>query len=1847
MRKKDSGSGKAKKSLPVRILAVFAVLSVILTSSGFQALVKSEQESESTTKIVEAVTLESETFLDGDEKGALATSRRKNENETKTGTETKMGTVPVYGDGQLVYENDTYKVVVDYTAETQIPANARLEAVQAVSGDEVYQNALEQIIWQKKEADPELNPNTVAADVWKLSIIGTAETEVDKEDDVQPTVSAEVDGQMDAEVASTKVDGQTNAKATADERDDAQPIVSVKASGQADTEIQPAAPLQVTITAKERDESAAEGTLEVRHLGELGQALALDEQNTVSFMADTLTGFAFDWVKEQEIIQTVTTSQVEITATYPRSAFPTDVQLQAVLLSEDNGTDAEELAAYDEIVTAEAVNQGLNAANWICFDIRFLDADGIKIEPNDKVKISMYFITPKTGKEITYVEAETENVNPAFLVLDPEDNEWKAPKEEEPLAETKQIEEAVPKESQDSQWLLLHLPDNGGVENLTDEISTQINTNEENALVKAEFVSGEFSKFIYFKAEVEERTQFENTDDDTTWRQLTDYLKNGYSVRLESDICADGSVYIDSEPGRKWTGDVEIDKKVSLDLNGYTITNETPTSWEGLFKVLKKEDKEGEFTLKNTGDSEKGKITGAESAVYVQEGAVFIMEGGTITGCNASEGKSAIRIDGGTATIKGSSKITDNYATNGGGISVTKGGKLTLEDNAEISNNKAVKDIQNEHGDGGGIYVTEGSNVTVNGGFIKENNALGSGGGISVAGTNNTIIVNGGSIEGNTAAWGGGGIFSWDDSKETTIELNGGFIDKNTASNCGGGIFVHGSTIKIKENAAINENKVTNNDDTVNSGGGIYVEGNSNFSIEGNAEIKANEAKRGGGIRAGGSWGGDVHASFTMEGGNISRNIAHTSEGGGISINDGCTATIMAGTIRNNQTFTTKDWGGGGVFCSDGSTIYLENVLITNNDAGGFGGGLAGCSTGRVFTCGTGGAIYNNRADGTHMAEGSIKTEDKIYGANIPEFINYGFQDYFCAYVSSITNDMLGGGKENWTGSRDGEPVKEGQIPDILSSTYSMGLTAHPTKIPDDELVKVYIQNNSSSTHGGGIMCNGILIIGDTEEVSVSRPVELVTRKEQKIGDKNEALAGGEYTFVVAEDSDHDNKQEINWKKIVLTGWNESDGVITFPGRLVFDEKKWETGEQVADKDDERIFYYYMKEVGGGNGDSYKEGYDATVYKIAIRIKKNQETIKTGAQKTIRKIEFLIPGDEISEEGQESKKEYGITVQKSNEGGQFEEMSGDDESGNLVGYTICTTNAVAPFQDVEKDNYTTIVAFPCTGLKISDKTNPNDATGHGELKEPAVGVTFTNKVQIASAGLNLKGLKVIDGKPSKKAFSFKIEVDTDKTGDISNNVTIPAEYKSVINDKDGVFTFSNISFSGSGTYYLKVEERKPEVYDENINYESKTYMVKVTVGEEGNKYNVTDVAVSQDGSNYETVEVSSFEGKVAPYYKLTAYNAETGENPTFSNTTKAILNLRGLKNLDGKPSKDPFTFSIEVGDETGENADKVTIPAQYRNVQNKTDGVFLFNNISFSEPGTYYLKVSEVEPKNDGKNVNYESKIYTVKVTVEEKEEKYNVTDVEISQDGGNYEKIEVSGSEMEAYYKLTNYNEATGTVPTFNNTTKGILTLKGLKDLNSMPSKDSFTFKIDVDKDATKNANGADAGEKTDKVKIPDQYKNVQNNEDGIFTFDDIGFLEAGTYVLNIREERGTDTSITYDEAVYALTVKVEENSDSSKNELEVTQVSVQKKDKDNVVSNLENAQILGSGENKYYKITNYNETTGTVETFHNKRSNALPETGGFGNLPYTLTGLLLTFGAACLMYIRSRKRKEGSTPN
>ena len=320
------------------------------------------------------------------------------------------------------------------------------------------------------------------------------------------------------------------------------------------------------------------------------------------------------------------------------------------------------------------------------------------------------------------------------------------------------------------------------------------------------------------------------------------------------------------------------------------------------------------------------KSTGNACIVIMGSKSVFNMRGGVTENCSraviADSGATFHMFDGEIKDCKvygnGVILVYDNskFIMEGGTISeceapINNGGGLYADNSTITISNGAISGCKG--GCGGGLYAKNSSTITISGGTISECEALTDNGGGLYA-DNSTINISGGTISGCKGVW-GGGLYA---ENSSTIEISDGTISGCTVG-AGGGLFVDRSTVRIS--GGIISGCITS--DTGN-GGGLYAN-NSTLKITG-GRIENNKAAHGGGVALIGKTTFEKPITNWTVIGNEA--YATGGVGGGIKLENG-SMDVSAGSNRiyNN----TAGGQGADIFLlNDSSTIKLPNAANMN-----------------------------------------------------------------------------------------------------------------------------------------------------------------------------------------------------------------------------------------------------------------------------------------------------------------------------------------------------------------------------------------------------------------------------------------------------------------------------------------------------------------------------------------------------------------------------------------------------------------------------------------------------------------------------------------------------------------------------------------------------------------------------------------------------------------------------------------------------------------------------------------------------------------------------------------------------
>lgn len=746
--------------------------------------------------------------------------------------------------------------------------------------------------------------------------------------------------------------------------------------------------------------------------------------------------------------------------------------------------------------------------------------------------------------------------------------------------------------------------------------------------------------------ESEEATTDINNAEDLRAKLLSVGENQAASFKLTADIDYVGEITLNSGI------------KITLNLNGCKITHSGDNSNKPLFNIANsatltlKDSSQGQDQKSVQNGDNNGRVASMEydTSSGIPTKLTYYVTESTPNGTGTTETlyRHEVSINGAiVGTAAGSTmRLINVYA---GGTFNLDSGVLTQKENCNVGNL---------------IYAENGSAVNMSGGYVCGASSSGAGAGIMVSnekGDASTLNLTGGVIAGNSAP-SGGGVYA----KDSTVTMTNGVISGNSTlpsgAGFGGGIMASGGSVTVSGGYITNNKyaKFCGQDGYGDHGGaGLAAKNGTHVTISG-GQITGNYSQEAGGgvyitdVDRHGASSRETMAWLNITGGTIAANVSNRSEGAGIRVGQMVDAMIEGASkstpvyITNNSCMSRFDWGGGGIFvqgdsdtASNAGRLFVYNSYISSNEAGGYGGGVAVCPTGKTLVTNTDGtAIFgntsaqnqqsandydpeNNRGnDGTpHLSAGGYesivhKKNQDTDAYNSSFFRENGHADFFLAAeghktpIAAVIGKMLGGGDAKYKGSKELTQVitipANGGVQVYNSIGLSSGVQAGDAAATAAQTAATtFITGNYSWNHGGGIMSNGDLYLGVPADTYVYPSLKLKATKALKMKNKQTeesiALAKDQFSFSVYR-KDSDGATEPSWNDktfnsggctLVGTAKNDADGNITF-----------DLGEQFIDKTVEanKITYYLVENAGN----DLDITYDPAVYKIVVTVQDNQ-----------------------------------------------------------------------------------------------------------------------------------------------------------------------------------------------------------------------------------------------------------------------------------------------------------------------------------------------------------------------------------------------------------------------------------------------------------------------------------------------------------------------------------------------------------------------------------------------------------------------------------------------------------------
>lgn len=843
--------------------------------------------------------------------------------------------------------------------------------------------------------------------------------------------------------------------------------------------------------------------------------------------------------------------------------------------------------------------------------------------------------------------------------------------------------------------------------------------------------------------------------------------------------------------GDAWTADngssanLSITQNTTIDLNGHTLTISKANQYFDVHDGAKLTIMDSSDSIQDTESTVTGNVYGNKATLENDTLTYYITES-TANGTGTTE-----TLVKHTVPLTGAGKILGQAASEQ--VILVKG---ALELQSGVLQNTGGKHI----------FTVDRGTLDINGGYIVGGGSDGTpGGGIYV--DNGTVNIQGGVIAANRGSSGGGIFF-----QNGTLNISGGAVTGNwvnSGHDNGGGIYVKSGTLNLSGEGYVTNNykacdcnDCRNDVNNTHGGGGIALANSSVMNMTGGYVTGNYSGLAGGGIYAG-FFGHNV--GFTMSGGTIAGNCAELGEGGGLRIAGGTNGVIQATNkvyITNNITNSNNDWGGGGIFVQEKGNLSIMNALITGNTAGGFGGGVGACPTGETLIVNQdGAAIYGNTASGTNMSGGgNNKTYDSTLAQTSEVFTRNGYADYFCVRardgangpISLVTGLMAGGGAANWTGSCDEQPVSIGPS-GYAAAKYLFGLDAHPDGAAKSQAVnaaKVIITGNHSNIHGGGIMTNGGLILGDPGGKVVTATPELdITGTKALLKDGVKQNEGLNFQFKL---TDSEGKE---------VGTATSDAA-TGQFSISPDVQYSQTGTHT----------YTLSEV---KGDRAGVTYDTNVHTIQVTV----------SEKTVSLLGVTFKSYNVAS----------VTLDGSESGGSSGSGSGTgSQTGTFRVHFKNTQGWEHVYMHVWADSSNPLTSWP--GMQM---TQGSDGYYVAELSVSGTG-TY-NYVFNNGSGKQTKDITNVPYAPGKEVrFDYETVIENTATGSSGSGDAVGQGSNS---DGSYTLTIPGDAFTNTMTTQLNLQITKTDSADASKLLEG----AKFTLKEQGTETSV-EVATGKDGT---------------------------------------------------------------------------------------------------------------------------------------------------------------------------------------------------------------------------------------------------------------------------------------------------------------------------------------------------------------------------------------------------------------
>lgn len=661
---------------------------------------------------------------------------------------------------------------------------------------------------------------------------------------------------------------------------------------------------------------------------------------------------------------------------------------------------------------------------------------------------------------------------------------------------------------------------------------------------------------------------------------------------------------------------------------------------------------------------------------------------------------------------------------------------------------------------------------------------------------------------------------------------------------------------------------------------------------------------------------------------------------------------------------------------------------------------------------------------------------------------------------------------------------------------------------------------------------NGAVLPEDTElTVTINGKTNEATATNSGTFDEITFTKAGTYTFTIAEKAVAGDTgytyDEAQWT-LTVTVTDDGNGNLSFNGTPVYASNQDGVDENAT-------------------GAVFTNNYQPVSTTANLKVSKAVEGSPMPQAETFTFVQSLESGN-ASGVQMPANNQAQITVSQTGENGRQTAEFNAITFTKAGTYTFLITENVDNLPDGYEQNIESIRRAQVTvvdnngQLEVSDDNIIYYLTDVNAPDEGNEASLFTNRYDTVDTVFAPMVTKALTGDipAGTKTFTFSIA----QTGGDEASVTMPQSLTTTVSytNETGERTasFGEITFTEAGTYTFAITEEAGTGNDGYI-YDDSQWNLTVTVVDDNSRLRVDsysyvkveDNSASDSVGENESADQNVAQGEAAEAASFT--NVYDTEPVTYAPQVQKTVNG---EIPEGRDADFNFTLtyvsaqSAYTGVDASDGIENLTL-GDTKNLTITGNGTGTFEQLTFTKAGTYTFQIAETAGNQNG--YTYDGSIWNLTVTVEDKGGYLKVTDK-------TYVKANVAAGQDNGE------NEDHATFTNTYSVTPDAFTPQVEKQFSddsvARPNAKDFTFTLTADEknptggaftgyDETTGSGTALEGAYTIETKV---------NGSGTGTFDTITFTKAGTYKFRIQEEAGSDLGYTYDDAVWTLTVQVDD---------------------------------------------------------------------------------------------------------